>query len=371
MRKRFGGGGGSLSQPMRHVLRRRLDAFKHLHSSTIDEIVDHLRSTYPDYRRDKLAVLTRFVQQTLDSSPGKPLPKKQSRSPPSPPFLFADDDDDDDGDGGRTASRKKPKRSADDDGDERLRQMEQVHLRRIQRSEQIGPSTSEESTSGDESSSGSEEGEEDSDDGDGAVSTSEDAVYGEKLEPKVDLMKSMLRDSYKEANSAAAKVKSAAEKDKEKGTEKNLELELPDSREKVRMMSGIGGGGGGGKRLPVESKREAKGGSSSVADVEVKGNSEGPRFRDFGGMKKVLEELETEVLLPLYHPQIPRHLGVRPITGILFHGPPGCGKTKLAHAIANETGVPFYKISATEIVSGVSGQSPVYLPTLLCFCSYS
>lgn len=234
--------------------------------------------------------------------------------------------------------------------------MEQVHLRRIQRSDQNGPSTSEESTSGNESSSGSEEGEEDSDDGDGAVSTSEDAVYGEKFEPKVDLMKSMLRDSYKEANSAAAKVKSAAEKDKEKGKEKNLELELPDSREKVRMTSGIGGGGGG-KRLPVESKRVAKDGSSSVADVDVKGNSEGPRFRDFGGLKKVLEELETEVLLPLYHPQIPRHLGVRPITGILFHGPPGCGKTKLAHAIANETGVPFYKISATEIVSGVSGAS--------------
>ncbi|KAH7571039.1 hypothetical protein JRO89_XS05G0243200 [Xanthoceras sorbifolium] len=36
--------------------------------------------------------------------------------------------------------------------------------------------------------------------------------------------------------------------------------------------------------------------------------------------------------------------------------PPGCGKTKLAHAIANETAVPFYKIFATEVVSGVSGE---------------
>ncbi|GMP40530.1 hypothetical protein CsSME_00010947 [Camellia sinensis var. sinensis] len=45
------------------------------------------------------------------------------------------------------------------------------------------------------------------------------------------------------------------------------------------------------------------------------------------------------------------------MAGILLHGPPGCGKTKLAHAIANETGVPFYKISATELVSGVSGAS--------------
>ncbi|RYR19734.1 hypothetical protein Ahy_B03g064611 [Arachis hypogaea] len=46
-----------------------------------------------------------------------------------------------------------------------------------------------------------------------------------------------------------------------------------------------------------------------------------------------------------------------PTTGILLHGPPGCGKTTLAHAIANETRVPFYPISATELVSGVSGAS--------------
>ncbi|PHT67226.1 Cell division control protein 48 -like protein C [Capsicum annuum] len=42
---------------------------------------------------------------------------------------------------------------------------------------------------------------------------------------------------------------------------------------------------------------------------------------------------------------------------ILFHGLPGCHKTKLAHAIADETRVPFYKLSAIELVSGVSGAS--------------
>ncbi|GAB2216105.1 hypothetical protein Droror1_Dr00023873 [Drosera rotundifolia] len=60
--------------------------------------------------------------------------------------------------------------------------------------------------------------------------------------------------------------------------------------------------------------------------------------------------------MPLYHPELPRWLGVRPMSGILLHGLPGCGKTKLAHAIANETGVPFYHISATELVSGVSDE---------------
>ncbi|EXC33011.1 Cell division control protein 48-C-like protein [Morus notabilis] len=330
----FGGGGS-----MQNRVRLCLKSFKNLHSFTVEEIVDHLKTNNNEIGRQKKPVLARLVRQALDSSSAspKPNPKKQSRSPP--PLLFDDGEDDD---GALIGARKKPKRSADDDGEERLRLMEKARLQRIQRSDQERPSTSEKSTSDED-----EEEEEDSVDGDGAVSTSEDAIYGEKLEPKFDLMKSMLRDSYREAHSAAAKLE---EKDKEK----NLELELP-SREKVRLVSGIDGGRAG-KKLAVESKRESKG-SSSVADVEVKGNSEGPRFRDLGGMRKVLEELETEVLLPLYHPQILRQLGVRPITGILLHGPPGCGKTKLAHAIANETGVPFYRISATEVVSGVSGAS--------------
>jgi len=62
-----------------------------------------------------------------------------------------------------------------------------------------------------------------------------------------------------------------------------------------------------------------------------------------------------ELVVPLCHPELPWRLGVRPVAGLLLHGPPGCGKTTLAHAIANETGVPFYKISAPEVVSGVSG----------------
>ena len=45
----------------------------------------------------------------------------------------------------------------------------------------------------------------------------------------------------------------------------------------------------------------------------------------------------------------------RQALGLLLHGPPGCGKTALANAIANKCGVPFLKIAAPEIVSGMSG----------------
>lgn len=59
--------------------------------------------------------------------------------------------------------------------------------------------------------------------------------------------------------------------------------------------------------------------------------------------------------------QVYAWLGVTPPRGVLLHGPPGCGKTALAHAIANEMRVPFLRISAPEIVSGMSGESEAKL----------
>lgn len=94
-----------------------------------------------------------------------------------------------------------------------------------------------------------------------------------------------------------------------------------------------------------------------MASEGIVRGDKGPRFADLGGMEAVIEELMMEVVVPLCHPELPQRLGVRPVAGLLLHGPPGCGKTTLAHAIANETGVPFYKISAPEVVSGVSGAS--------------
>jgi len=81
------------------------------------------------------------------------------------------------------------------------------------------------------------------------------------------------------------------------------------------------------------------------------------RLEDLGGVDSIIAEIRQLIVQPLAHPEVFSHLGVQPPTGVLLHGPPGSGKTKLAHAIAGSTGVPFFRVAATEIVSGMSGES--------------
>jgi ribosome biogenesis ATPase len=81
------------------------------------------------------------------------------------------------------------------------------------------------------------------------------------------------------------------------------------------------------------------------------------RYSDLGGIERVLEEIRDLVERPFRYPELYKHLGVEPPRGILLHGAPGSGKTSLAMAIAGELSISLLKVSAPELVSGMSGES--------------
>lgn len=106
-------------------------------------------------------------------------------------------------------------------------------------------------------------------------------------------------------------------------------------------------------------KRIKEDSSSTAVEPQNQWRGEVPsaRFSDFGGISDVLQSVFELVERPLKYPEVYRQLGLEPSRGILLHGPPGCGKTSLAAAIAGELAVPFIKIAGPEIVSGMSGES--------------
>ena len=85
---------------------------------------------------------------------------------------------------------------------------------------------------------------------------------------------------------------------------------------------------------------------------------------DVGGCGAMVRRLRELVELPLLRPAFYRRLGVRPPKGVLLHGPPGTGKTLICKALANELGVTAYRMSATELVGSVQGETEANLRLL-------
>ncbi|MSQ70288.1 MAG: AAA family ATPase [Betaproteobacteria bacterium] len=84
-------------------------------------------------------------------------------------------------------------------------------------------------------------------------------------------------------------------------------------------------------------------------------------FADVGGMQKEIKLVRELVQLPLQFPQVYRQLGIMPPRGIIFYGPPGSGKTRLARAIANEVNAGFYYINGPDVVGTMYGETEANL----------
>ncbi|MFM5884890.1 MAG: CDC48 family AAA ATPase, partial [Novosphingobium sp.] len=90
---------------------------------------------------------------------------------------------------------------------------------------------------------------------------------------------------------------------------------------------------------------------------EARGSRGDVNYDDVGGMGDTIRQLREMVELPLRYPELFTRLGVDPPKGVLLHGPPGTGKTRLARAVANESEASFFTINGPEIMGSAYGES--------------
>ena len=94
-------------------------------------------------------------------------------------------------------------------------------------------------------------------------------------------------------------------------------------------------------------------------------SKEKPKYdQAIGGLGERMDRIRELVELPLKKPEVFERLGIKPPTGVLLHGPPGCGKTLIARTLAKSAGVRFFSISGPEIINKYYGESEARLRKL-------
>ncbi|MDP8237748.1 MAG: CDC48 family AAA ATPase [Candidatus Hatepunaea meridiana] len=84
-------------------------------------------------------------------------------------------------------------------------------------------------------------------------------------------------------------------------------------------------------------------------------------YEEIGGLRLQLQRIREMIELPLLYPEVFKRLGIDAPKGVLLHGPPGCGKTLIARAIAHETDSNFFSVSGPEVIHKFYGESEAHL----------
>jgi transitional endoplasmic reticulum ATPase len=87
----------------------------------------------------------------------------------------------------------------------------------------------------------------------------------------------------------------------------------------------------------------------------------GVSYEDVGGLKPQILRVREIVELPLRYPEVFERLGIDAPKGVLLLGPPGCGKTLIARAVAHETDASFFSVNGPEIIHKFYGESEAHL----------
>jgi transitional endoplasmic reticulum ATPase len=99
----------------------------------------------------------------------------------------------------------------------------------------------------------------------------------------------------------------------------------------------------------------------NVEQCATDGGIRNPSYEDVGGAKAQLQRIREMIELPLKFPEVFERLGVSAPRGVLLYGPPGCGKTLIARAIAHEADAKFFVVSGPEIIHKHYGESEAHL----------
>jgi SpoVK/Ycf46/Vps4 family AAA+-type ATPase len=109
-------------------------------------------------------------------------------------------------------------------------------------------------------------------------------------------------------------------------------------------------------------RREPAGESTDLEPLDtIASRRSSVTLADVAGLEQVKARLEAEFLAPARNPDLAARYGKAATGGLLLYGPPGCGKTYIARALAGELGAGFFPVSSATVVSAFPGESARYL----------